>query len=96
MRSRSASTHHSLARRFLLDQKIAEAIEQFNQTLKLDPQMSVAYDGRGFAYYMMKKYSEARSWIRPRHPDQSQIRQRVRESRRRPPGRRRQRRRRGG
>ncbi len=43
----------------LQDERFAEAIEQFTQALKLDPALSLAYNGRGYAQFRLKHYAEA-------------------------------------
>jgi tetratricopeptide (TPR) repeat protein len=43
----------------LLENRYAESIEPFNEAIKLDPGFTIAYNGRGFARYLLKQYAEA-------------------------------------
>ena len=43
----------------MLEEKLTEAIDQFDQALKLDPKMSLALNARGYAHYRLKHLPEA-------------------------------------
>jgi len=47
------------ARKLLVENKYAESIEQFNEAIRLDPGLALAYNGRGFARYLLRQYAEA-------------------------------------
>ena len=54
-----ASALNSHARQLANDGHFEEAIQQFTEALKMDPAMSLAYNGRGYAHFRLKRYTEA-------------------------------------
>src|SRR5262249_21732587 len=50
---------HTRARKLLNDGKLAEAIEQFTIVLKQNPSHALAYNGRGYAQFRLKRYADA-------------------------------------
>jgi len=55
----TAAECHMAGRKLLQEQHWSEAIVQFDQALKLDPSLSLAYNARGYAHYRLKHFAEA-------------------------------------
>ena len=54
-----ASAYHAHARQLVNDGHFEEAVQQFTEALRIDPAMSLAYNGRGYARFRLKQYMEA-------------------------------------
>jgi tetratricopeptide (TPR) repeat protein len=55
----TATTYYRRGHKLLGDGQLAEAIQQLDAALKLDPTFALAYNARGFAHYLLKHYAEA-------------------------------------
>jgi len=54
-----AIAFHTQARQLMNDGHFEEAVQQFTEALRIDPAMSLAYNGRGYARFRLKQYTEA-------------------------------------
>jgi Tfp pilus assembly protein PilF len=54
-----AAELHTRGRELLTQEKFAEAIKVLSEAIKLDPELTLAYNARGFAYLRLKRYSLA-------------------------------------
>src|SRR5262249_15254264 len=50
---------HTRGRELLTQEKFAEAIKVLSEAVKLDPDLTLAYNARGFAYLRLKRYTLA-------------------------------------
>lgn len=56
---RSAEEHHRRGRELLKEKKYADAIAEFSEAIRRQPEWSLAYNARGYAYYMSHDYERA-------------------------------------
>jgi Flp pilus assembly protein TadD len=54
-----AAELHTRGRELLAQEKFAEAIKVLSEAVRLDPELTLAYNARGFAYLRLKRYSLA-------------------------------------
>jgi tetratricopeptide (TPR) repeat protein len=54
-----AAELHTRGRELLAQEKFAEAIKVLSEAIKLDPELTLAYNARGFAYLKLKRYTLA-------------------------------------
>jgi tetratricopeptide (TPR) repeat protein len=54
-----AAELHTRGRELLAQEKFAEAIKLLTEAIKLDPELTLAYNARGFAYLKLKRYAAA-------------------------------------
>jgi tetratricopeptide (TPR) repeat protein len=54
-----AIAFHARARQLVNDGNFEEAIEQFTEALRIDSNMPLALNGRGYAHFRLKQYTEA-------------------------------------
>ena len=52
---------HTRGRELLTQEKFAEAIKVLSEAIKLDPELTLAYNARGFAYLRLKRYTLAKA-----------------------------------
>jgi tetratricopeptide (TPR) repeat protein len=57
--SSQAIALYSHARQLVSDGHLEDAIPQFTEALKIDAAMPLAYNGRGYAHFRLKQYTEA-------------------------------------
>ena len=56
-----AAELHTRGRELLAQEKFPEAIKLLSEAIKLDPELTLAYNARGFAYLRLKRYALARA-----------------------------------
>ena len=56
---KSAEKHHQAGRELLKENKYKEAIAEFDEAIKLQPDFPLAYNARGFAYFMLRDTKHA-------------------------------------
>jgi tetratricopeptide (TPR) repeat protein len=56
---KSAADHNTRGRELLNQRKFHEAIEELNEAIRQQPDFALAYNARGFAYYLMHDYPPA-------------------------------------
>lgn len=54
-----AAELHTLGRQLLAEEKFTDAIKQLSAAIQLDPELTLAYNARGFAYLRLKRYPAA-------------------------------------
>jgi tetratricopeptide (TPR) repeat protein len=55
----TATAYYKRGHKLLEDGHFAEAIQQLDEAVRLDPRLALAYNARGFAHYRLKQYGEA-------------------------------------
>jgi len=55
----TADEHHRRGRELLNEKKYADAIAEFSEAIRKEPDSSLIYNARGYAYYMERDYQRA-------------------------------------
>jgi tetratricopeptide (TPR) repeat protein len=55
----TAAVYHARGRKLIEQEKFAEAVEQLNLAIQIDPSMALAHNARGFAFLRLKQYAAA-------------------------------------
>jgi tetratricopeptide (TPR) repeat protein len=56
---KSAATHNQRGRDLLNSGKYRDAVAELTLAIEDDPKMALAYNARGFAYYLLRDYTSA-------------------------------------
>lgn len=57
--AKAAGSHQAQGRKFLQEERYDDAVREFTEAVTLNPSLSLAYNGRGYAYYRLKNYQAA-------------------------------------
>ena len=55
----SAAVHNQRGRDLVKTGRYREAIEELSRAIEADPKFALAYNARGYAYYLLRDYSHA-------------------------------------